>query len=677
MRSCFVVVCLLVLSFGEQMLVAQKLRWEPSLIRFDCSINLFATNGQTLYASVSSAGASDNLYRSDDSGKTWRGQLNNSGFLSINVITSFGSDVFVSANGLFCTGNNCSPSLVSARINAVAAIGNILFIGTGTSGVLRRNNSGWSPFNVGLTPNISVLTTSGSILYAGSPLGVYRTLDSGLTWSAINRGLTDTRVQAIAANSSFVFAATEGGIFRSQDSGTTWMAVNTGLTERNVKAVIIGDGAVFLATSTGTVFRSTDNGVNWSRAPFSFQGSPVLSFGKLQNMIFAGTREAGIFRSADNGVTWQCLGNGLPQRGFFGMVSSGASLLLSRGNALYSSEDSGKVWKNYASMPDGANIVLSLGKVHYARRYGLLYESDSSDKIWRQKSDMISVVHAPPHLLFSSSSRAIFRSLDSGKTLEFISSSRVISANLITVPNSRILFALSPQDSNSTRSTDNGLTWSNFNSARFFPYSFVRQGASIFAGTSLGLQRSDDDGATWRVMQFRDTAMNLTQYGATMYATVSGRRGFLLSNDNGASWTNDDTGLSDVFVHWLSIKNGIIFASTSLGLFQATLSATITSAASLVSLVSRSSPSNLNSIVFSPNPATNQTTLQLDLASTTPVTMLLYNTLGQCVLLRELGTLPQGAHDIVQDMSNIPRGAYTLVVQTGSERFARQLRVMP
>ncbi|MCU0427818.1 MAG: T9SS type A sorting domain-containing protein [Candidatus Kapabacteria bacterium] len=674
MRSCFVVVCLLVLSFGKQMLVAQELHWEPSFVRFDCRINLFATSGQTLYA-----GASDNLYRSDDSGKTWRGQLNNLGSPSINAITDYSIGVFVvgafvSSNGLFCNGNNCSSILVSARTNAVAAIGNILFIGTGTSGVLRRTNSGWSPYNVGLTSNISVLTTSGSILYAGSPLGMYRTLDSGLTWSAINRGLADTRVQAIAANSSFVFAATEGGIFRSQDSGTTWMAVNTGLTERNVKAVIIGDGAVFLATSTGTVFRSTDNGVNWIRVPFSFQGSPVLSFGKLQNMIFAGTREAGIFRSADNGVTWQQFGDGLTQRSVSGAVSVGSLLLLSRGNALYSLESNGKEWKFYANMPGEADTFIALGKTMYAyRRFGNgMYQSDNLGKVWERKDGFVNVVSMQSNLLFSWSVGGVLRSSDTGKTLQVISYHNIPNASLFAVPNSRILFALSPRDSNSKRSADNGFTWSNFNSARFSPYSFFRQGAAILAATPRGLQRSDDDGATWRVVG--DTVVSRIQVGTTLYAAISGSGGFLRSNDNGMTWAVESSGLPGVFIDWFYANNGTIIASTSLGLFQAILPATITSAASVVS---RSSVSSHSSFIFRPNPVTNQTTLQLDLASTTPVTMLLYNTLGQCVLLRELGTLPEGAHDIMQDMSNIPRGAYTLVVQAGSERLARQLRVMP
>ena len=72
-------------------------------------------------------------------------------------------------------------------------------------------------------------------------------------------------IQALIINSSdHIFAGTwEGGVVRSTDNGVNWTAVNNGLTQRTVYALALNSIGHILAGTYGGIFRSTDNGENW------------------------------------------------------------------------------------------------------------------------------------------------------------------------------------------------------------------------------------------------------------------------------------------------------------------------------------------------------------------------------------------------------------------------------
>ncbi len=86
-------------------------------------------------------------------------------------------------------------------------------------------------------------------------------------WQQTNGPLGGS-VNSFTINSNAdIFAGTGGGVFRSTDNGDNWSAINTGLTNTRVLALAMNsNGDIFAGTRGGGVFRSSDNGDNWRQS---------------------------------------------------------------------------------------------------------------------------------------------------------------------------------------------------------------------------------------------------------------------------------------------------------------------------------------------------------------------------------------------------------------------------
>jgi hypothetical protein len=68
--------------------------------------------------------------------------------------------------------------------------------------------------------------------------------------------LTDTNITSLAASDGYVFAGTDtGGIFVSTNNGTSWTAVNIGMTNTYVHALAVSGTNLFAGTRGGGVWR--------------------------------------------------------------------------------------------------------------------------------------------------------------------------------------------------------------------------------------------------------------------------------------------------------------------------------------------------------------------------------------------------------------------------------------
>lgn len=195
--------------------------------------------------------------------------------------------------------------------------------------VRRPGSSAWAPANSGLPPaDVRVLRPAGSMLFAGTSKGIFRSLD-GITWAPAMTGVTRKDVYALHVDArGYVFAGTTGGgIFRSCDHGETWdwlRGRTAGLDNRAsrppdsvIRAVATpgrGDPSMLLVATDGGVSRSMDGGATWAwcneglpgRTKESEEGSADvtgLALLALDDRIHLGT-DRGLFYSVNGGVSW-------------------------------------------------------------------------------------------------------------------------------------------------------------------------------------------------------------------------------------------------------------------------------------------------------------------------------------------------------------------------------------
>ena len=204
---------------------------------------------------------------------------------------------------------------------------------------------------------VTALASQGTGLLVGTrDGGVYRSLDSGASWSKSENGLPPIiQVTALAIAGRDVFLGTsEDGVFRSLDFGESWSPASSGLPEPGVRQLVVGNGRIFALNGTflngasvsGVLFMSTDDGDSWqpTGAP-----TPFLAMTAVGDTLFgASDAGIGILRSLDNGANWELPDPGSPVSGgiFSAFTISGVNIFAGRVDqtAIVRTTDLGETW---------------------------------------------------------------------------------------------------------------------------------------------------------------------------------------------------------------------------------------------------------------------------------------------------------------------------------------------
>lgn len=183
-------------------------------------------------------------------------------------------------------------------------------------------------------PKNDQIVYAGSVHDAQNPAGflegahIFKSEDGGKSWKEIDEGFpheTQTAIHDMAIdpqNTSIIYAATtrhesrQGiGVYKSLDAGSSWKAINNGLSGESlsVNAILVhpqNTSNLVLATYGG-LYKSEDGGLSWRRTSSakSFDAEYVID---EPNTIYASTND-GVFVSYDFGNTWESFGSGLPQ----------------------------------------------------------------------------------------------------------------------------------------------------------------------------------------------------------------------------------------------------------------------------------------------------------------------------------------------------------------------------
>jgi photosystem II stability/assembly factor-like uncharacterized protein len=392
-------------------------------------------------------GSPGTFCRSTDGASTWACHPFPPGYLSsaerivelpgAGVLLAIESDGLLSSDdgGATWTQTQATTSHDVAAPHGLAADDTgALVIGGSENGVLRSVDSGrtWTSSRAGLrAPWIDVLAqdpSDSSRLWASGIGHLYRTEDSGLTWSEIaSPSSTTFRFGAMAIDPSRSSSVYVGGnrIFRTDDDGATWSVSNF---FSGASALVIQPGPPqTIWAASGDLYSSEDGAQT-----FHFEGSISQS---IQSLLFDQRRAGTVYAG-----------------GFYGFVEYGG-YDYPHGGSIFVSYDRGKTFaKNDADFGDAVIAIVqdSLVGTVYAATYRGIFRSTDGGSTWQgtptRPPAFIEALLADPRQagqLYAGTTDGVYRSTDGGQTWASLSSGLAHSSvlALVMTPDGRRLRA--------------------------------------------------------------------------------------------------------------------------------------------------------------------------------------------------------------------------------------------
>jgi photosystem II stability/assembly factor-like uncharacterized protein len=462
---------------------------------------------------------------------------------------------------------------------ALVALISTLFPADSSAGVNRWTTSG--P-DVGNVKALAIDPSAPATLYAGTDGGVFKSINGGQSWTAINSGLTDTIVDALAIDPSApatLYAGTNlGGVFKSTNAGQSWTAVNVGLTNTRVQALAIDPSApatLYAGTFgivSGGVFKSSNGGQSWTAVGgLADYLIDVLAIDPSAPATLYAGAGGGVFKSTNGGQSWTAINSGLthplptvralaidpsaPATLYAGTAGPGVSLGVVSGG-VFKSTNAGQSWT-------AVNVGLP-GTVVFA----------------------LAIDPSAPATLYAGTYGGVFKSTNGGQSWTAVNVGLIGTAVQVLAldPSAPVTLYAGTYGGGTFRSSNGGQSWTAV-SAGLTDTSVQALAidpsapTTLYAGTLYGVFKSSNAGQSWTAVNAGLTG----PYGniqevfalaidpsapATLYA---GGNGIFKSSNAGQSWTAINSGLTDTSVQALAIDPSApatLYAGTPYGAFR-------------------------------------------------------------------------------------------------------------
>ncbi len=258
-------------------------------------------------------------------------------FASSPTLAAGGSYIFI--DGAYRSSNKgdswetITPAIELNRPTAQYYFDGKLISGHNSSGncILYSDDNGetWNGVEGGpVTTSVYGFLEYDGVMLAYSPKGVYRSEDSGLTWTNTS-GSIGVIVSMIEHNNNLFLITTSTGVFKSTDGGVTWNESNNGIVVTQPLFDLPGEeiwslgNSLYFLNQAGKFYESTDNGENWStfNANFIPRFSTVESVTRTQSGVYirlskfntsTSTNEHSLFYGNDASGEWTNITGNLP-----------------------------------------------------------------------------------------------------------------------------------------------------------------------------------------------------------------------------------------------------------------------------------------------------------------------------------------------------------------------------
>ncbi|HEX8147525.1 MAG TPA: SBBP repeat-containing protein [Pyrinomonadaceae bacterium] len=308
------------------------------------------------------------VYRSTDGGASWGASGSGLTATSVNDFAVAPNVVYAAANlGVYRStdggaswqlGGQASPSTSPILARAVVvdpSNPSVVYAGTGGfgSGVYKSTDGGLTFAAKGsgiFVPVINALAVNPAApdtLYAGTPVGVFKTTNGGDTWAEANGpnfGSTPSINKLVIdpSNPQTVYAATTSrGVLKTTDGGASWAQVNNGLAQFSfppqIRALALDPSNpstlyASMGTPPGGIFKTTDGGASWVSSSAGLTATnngqtitpisnAILVDPASPSVVYAATSGFGVYRSTDGGASWAPTNTGLANRTVLALAS--------------------------------------------------------------------------------------------------------------------------------------------------------------------------------------------------------------------------------------------------------------------------------------------------------------------------------------------------------------------
>ncbi|MEI6433365.1 MAG: PKD domain-containing protein [Bacteroidota bacterium] len=253
-------------------------------------------------------------------------------------------------------------------------------------------------------------------------LGIFKSLDGGLTWSPSKTGMDNKTIGKIIqhpTNSQIFIAATSGGIYRSVDGGTSWANTKTG----NFKDIHFkpNDPNIVYAAAESDFYRSSNNGTTFTKITTGLtagqRGVIAVTPANPDYVYFLQSDNSsgfkGLYRSTDAGMTfstrsttpnimdWSCDGGGTGGQSWYDLALAAdpvnPEIIFAGGVNVWKSSNGGTSWTINSHWYGGCNVPAVHADCHflvyspvngnlYAANDGGCYVSSNNGTTWTDKT---------------------------------------------------------------------------------------------------------------------------------------------------------------------------------------------------------------------------------------------------------------------------------------------------
>ncbi len=540
-------------------------------------------------AGVAWLGSADGrLFRSDDSGRSWRQLL--PGFplrgrsLDNIVVDSTGRvivgywDVGGSGGGVAWSEDGgltfeVSRDLEGESVRALAVSGGDadLWLAGSISGVFVSRDAGlsWSRITPEQHPNlrniesVAIDPVNPGTFYAGTWHLAWKSVDAGSTWHPIHRGMIDDSdvftLTLDPRDPGQLHATACTGIYRSSNAGSTWTKIAGIPSSSRRTQAFLHDPA-----EPDRLYAGTTEGL-WGRAPgeawqrLTSKAIVVNAVAVLTDgVVLVGADGVGVLRSEDAGASWRSANGGFAARAVRRVAFSrdGSEMWVGLDGGRYdggvATRGRQSAWRESVRGLGGRSILslLTLGEQRIAGTDAGLFASSAGG--WQRielkaagvvrRPRVTGLERAEDGSILVASTEGLWRGRSDATAFAHqpLGSTRAVTA---LVPVRQRILAATPLEMFESR--DSGVTWQRLGSGPGHAALAFAHGEDpdlLYARSRGGLYRSRNGGAGWELLggglpNAEITGLAVHANGTTLYASEILRGGIHVSRDAGDSWS--------------------------------------------------------------------------------------------------------------------------------------------